>query len=85
MASSIVWCRWRELESALRAYAAQISDNAPLTIRASKLAIQEALKDAERRKLDKLEAAVAACFESADYAEGRRAFLEKRKPRFEGR
>jgi enoyl-CoA hydratase len=74
-----------ELESALRASAALISDNAPLTIRASKLAIQEALKDAERRKLDKLEAAVAACFESADYAEGRRAFLEKRKPRFEGR
>jgi enoyl-CoA hydratase len=74
-----------ELETALRACAALISENAPLTIRASKLAIQEALKDPERRKLDRLEAAVAACFESADYAEGRRAFLEKRKPRFEGR
>lgn len=74
-----------ELEAALRVTANQIAENAPLTIRASKLAIQEALKDPERRKLDRLEAAVAACFDSADYAEGRRAFLEKRKPRFEGR
>ena len=32
-----------------------------------------------------LDAAVQACFESADYAEGRRAFLEKRKPMFQGR
>jgi enoyl-CoA hydratase len=74
-----------ELESAVRSYAAMISDNAPLTIRAAKLAIREALKDAERRKLEPLKLAVAACFDSADYAEGRRAFLEKRKPRFEGR
>ena len=74
-----------ELESAVRSYAAMIGDNAPLTIRAAKLAIREALKDRERRNLEPLNAAIAACFESADYAEGRRAFLEKRKPRFEGR
>jgi enoyl-CoA hydratase/carnithine racemase len=35
--------------------------------------------------LEDVKAAVAACFESADYAEGRRAFLEKRKPHFEGK
>jgi enoyl-CoA hydratase/carnithine racemase len=74
-----------ELEPEVRAYAATISENAPLTIRAAKLAIREALKDAERRKLEPLKAAIAACFDSADYAEGRRAFMEKRKPRFEGR
>jgi enoyl-CoA hydratase len=74
-----------ELETTVRAYAAMLSDNAPLTIRAAKLAIKQALKEPERRKLDDLKAAIATCFESADYAEGRRAFLEKRRPRFEGK
>ena len=74
-----------ELEPELRRCAGLISENAPLTIRASKLAIREACKDAERRKLHEVEAAVAACFDSEDYAEGRRAFAEKRKPRFSGR
>ncbi|HEY2131758.1 MAG TPA: hypothetical protein VGH36_02090 [Acetobacteraceae bacterium] len=30
-------------------------------------------------------ALVKACFESEDYIEGRRAFMEKRKPAFQGR
>jgi enoyl-CoA hydratase/carnithine racemase len=34
--------------------------------------------------MHKLDDAVAACFASADYAEGRRAFLEKRKAEFKG-
>jgi enoyl-CoA hydratase/carnithine racemase len=74
-----------DLESSVRAYAEMLSANAPLTIRAAKLAIKQALKDPARRNLDDVKAAVAACFESADYAEGRRAFLEKRKPHFEGK
>ncbi len=74
-----------ELEATVRGYARTIGENAPLTVRAAKMAVREALKDPERRKLDALEAAIAACFESADYAEGRRAFMEKRKPKFQGR
>jgi enoyl-CoA hydratase len=74
-----------ELEATARGYAGTIAGNAPLTVRASKLAIKEAVKDAEQRDLRALEAAIAACFESEDFAEGRRAFLEKRKPQFQGK
>lgn len=69
------------LEAETRALAAEISENAPLTIKASKRAI-DAL--AGRLVDEDLKALAAACFASADYAEGQRAFLEKRKPRFIG-
>jgi enoyl-CoA hydratase len=74
-----------ELETTVRSYAEMIGQNAPLTVKASKLAAREALKDPDRRKLDAVEAAVDACFESADYKEGRRAFMEKRRPVFQGK
>ena len=74
-----------ELEQVVREYANMISHAAPLTLRAAKLAIKQTLQDPQRRKLDEVRAAVAACFDSEDYAEGRRAFAEKRKPRFQGK
>lgn len=73
------------LEIAVRTLATEIAGNAPLTVRAAKLAIDELTRHPEQPDLAKLDAAVLACFESADYAEGRRAFLEKRKPAFQGR
>ncbi len=74
-----------ELEQATRALAGEIAANAPLTIRASKLAIDELTAKPEHPDTQKLNDAVAACFASADYVEGRRAFLEKRTPKFEGK
>jgi enoyl-CoA hydratase/carnithine racemase len=73
-----------ELEGLVLEYCAMISENAPLTIRASKRIVRELLKstayDAEA-----CAALVKACFESQDYIEGRRAFMEKRKPVFQGK
>jgi enoyl-CoA hydratase/carnithine racemase len=74
-----------ELSAKVQALAEEIAANAPLTIRAAKLTIDELTRHPESPDKTALDAAVNACFDSADYAEGRRAFLEKRKPRFEGR
>ena len=73
-----------DLESFTRAYANGIAANAPLTIRAAKRAIAETLREPAVRDLEAVRRLIAQCFASADYAEGVRAFLEKRKPVFRG-
>ena len=73
-----------ELEPQTVALAREIAANAPLTIRAAKMCVDEFLYRPEAVDMAKLDTAVDACFASADYAEGRRAFMEKRKPRFAG-
>lgn len=74
-----------DLEARTRALAEAIAANAPLTVRAAKRVIDELVRHPEAADMQALDAAVQACFDSEDYAEGRRAFLEKRKPRFQGR
>lgn len=74
-----------ELESRVDEYAGRIAANAPLTVRTAKRTIGEAMKDPEDRDLGMVAEMVEACFASEDYAEGRRAFMEKRRPRFKGR
>ncbi len=74
-----------DLESYVTGYAATIAGNAPMTVRAVKQAVVEASKDPEARDLGLVARMVKACFDSQDYVEGRRAFMEKRKPAFVGR
>lgn len=74
-----------ELEAATLALAAEIAGNAPLSILAAKRCIDALDQNPALADLSRLDALVAACFASADYVEGRRAFMAKRKPVFSGK
>jgi enoyl-CoA hydratase/carnithine racemase len=72
-----------EIEGTVRALAAEIAANAPLTIRATKEMIRRILA---KRRLAAGEDAdmVELCYTSADFREGVTAFLAKRKPIWSG-
>jgi enoyl-CoA hydratase len=72
------------LEAETMKLAGILATNAPLTIRAAKSTVSATLRDPADRDMAAVDAAIAACFDSADYREGRRAFMEKRKPAFTG-
>ena len=72
------------LEQTVNEYANKIVTNAPLTIRAVKKTVGEVVKDPGQKNPAHIERIVNDCFLSADYQEGRRAFMEKRKPKFTG-
>ena len=72
-----------ELEKATREYCEMITANAPLTMRSAKRIIREVV--ANDYDAAACSAWVKECFDSEDYREGRRAFMEKRKPVFRGR
>ena len=67
------------------AYCRTIATLAPLSAQYHKAAINTAIGQTDCQPFDALKSMANACFDSQDYAEGRRAFAEKRKPVFVGK
>jgi enoyl-CoA hydratase len=73
-----------KLEEYVANYVKSIGQNAPLTLKAVKVCLNEIAKDDNKRSLELCDRVVDECFASRDYEEGRTAFMEKRKPAFVG-
>jgi len=73
------------LEKEVGAILQTLAENAPLAILNSKTLIEEYVKASGAPDAARMRAAMERCAKSEDYVEGRRAFMEKRKPRFQGK
>jgi enoyl-CoA hydratase len=78
-------CQPGQLPALLAEYTSALAANAPLTVRAGKAITAEILKASPDLDAALCQQLIRGCFESEDYAEGRKAFMEKRPPVFNGR
>ncbi len=74
-----------ELEAKTMELAGKIAEKSPVALAMAKTSVKNAARTNLREGLDQEIDLFALCFSSEDKEEGVRAFLEKRKPKFEGR
>ena len=73
------------LEEQTLEYLKTVAANAPLSVRGAKAQMAAIFESASASHREQMQAARLETFDSEDYKEGTRAFLEKRPPRFSGR
>jgi len=74
-----------ELDGYVQSYIETMTSNAPLSLRATNLIVNELLKEESARDMSLCDRLIDDCSHSEDIQEGRLAFMEKRKPMFAGR
>lgn len=74
-----------DFDSEVGHYLHAIAAQAPLSLRAAKLVLREGDRSPTEQNFAAAQAMVVACYESADYAEGQKAFAMRRPPVFLGR